>query len=86
MEKKEIEDAIKAGAESYMQQMWRLHSFFSNGTEQDTEEWRFGQGFMSALGYVSGCLGLDLIPISDEDKEKIDSIVEELKKIKNTAK
>ncbi len=83
MEKKEIEDMIKADAESYMQQMWRLYSLFSNGTEQDTEEWRFEQGFLSALGYVGDCLGLDLVPISDEDKEKIDSIVEELKQGNN---
>ena len=69
---KDWEKAILEGFEEYMQVRRNLAMAFHL-----TPEDLFEQGFYAGMQFVGGKLGLDLTPLTDEEKAQIDKLFED---------
>ena len=71
-DKKDWEKAILEGFEQYMQVRRNLTMVFHL-----TPEDLFEQGFYAGMQFVGSKLGLDLTPLTDEEKAQIDKLFED---------
>ena len=73
--KEEFERFIRENQDAAMKQMWLIYQIFHVDSEQE----RFEQGFLAGLDFVGKHLGLNLLNITDDEKNLIDSIFSDLR-------
>lgn len=72
-----LKNYVKEHYEEAIEHTFSVVNFFENSSDQSDKQWGYECGFIMGMGWIGDIIGIDLNPISDEEKAEIDKIFNE---------